>query len=43
MKKEAVLIFPYQLFENNDLITIERDLFIIEHSRFFTDFNFHKQ
>lgn len=43
MKKEAVLIFPHQLFENNDLLGYERDIFIVEHPRFFTDFNFHKQ
>lgn len=43
MKKEAVLIFPHQLFEDNSLLDIERDIFIVEHPRYFIDFNFHKQ
>jgi deoxyribodipyrimidine photolyase-related protein len=43
MKKEALLIFPHQLFENNQLLNSEYDIFIIEHPRFFTDFIFHKQ
>lgn len=43
MKKEAVIIFPHQLFEDNDLLDVDRDVFIVEHPRFFTDFNFHKQ
>lgn len=43
MKAHIVFIFPHQLFEDHPAITQEQHIFIIEHPRYFTDFNFHKQ
>lgn len=40
---EAVIIFPHQLFEANELCTQNRTIFIVEHPRYFTDFDFHKK
>lgn len=41
--KHATLIFPNQLFEHHPAITHDRIIILIEHPRFFTDFQFHKQ
>lgn len=41
--KEGVIIFPHQLFEHNELCTKDRTIFIVEHPRYFTDFDFHKK
>ncbi len=41
--KEAVLIFPHQLFEVNPAIGHERIIYIIEEFLFFKQFKFHKQ
>lgn len=43
MNREAVLIFPHQLFEFHPALKQKRKIFLIEHPRYFTDFNFHKQ
>ncbi len=43
MSKEAALIFPNQLFENNPVISKDRHVFLIEDKRYFSDFNFHKK
>jgi deoxyribodipyrimidine photolyase-related protein len=42
-KKEVVLIFPHQLFKINPNLDKNREVFLIEEARFFTDFNFHKK
>lgn len=41
--KEIVFIFPNQLFKDNPLLSKNREISIIEHPRYFTDFIFHKQ
>ncbi|MFN3666148.1 MAG: cryptochrome/photolyase family protein [Sediminibacterium sp.] len=41
--KEACLVFPHQLFENNPAIKPDRDTWLIEESLFFTQYRFHKQ
>lgn len=41
--KEAAIIFPTQLFKNNPCVKKERQIFLIEEKRYFTDFKFHKQ
>lgn len=41
--KEAVLIYPNQLFENSPILTKESLIFIIEDPLFFTQYKFHKQ
>lgn len=43
MKNKIVLVFPHQLFEHHPAITADRHIFIVEHPRYFTDFNFHVQ
>lgn len=43
MAHEAVLIFPHQLFEDHPCLEKKRPIFLVEHPRFFTDFDFHKQ
>ncbi|MFM2286442.1 MAG: hypothetical protein RLZZ543_1939 [Bacteroidota bacterium] len=37
------LLFPHQLFQFNPLLDLEGDLYLIEESLFFHQFNFHKQ
>ncbi len=39
---EASIIFPNQLFSKSPLLSKEREIFLIEEKRFFTDFKFHK-
>lgn len=41
--KEIVLILPNQLFAENPLLDKKKEIHLIEHPRYFTDFNFHKQ
>ena len=41
--KEAVLILPNQLVSNHPALEKNRDIYLIEHPRYFTDFAFHKQ
>lgn len=43
MKTKIVLIFPHQLFEHHPAFAQDRYIFIVEHPRYFTDFNFHVQ
>ncbi len=43
MQKQAALIFPNQLFENNPVISKDRIILLIEDKRYFSDFNFHKK
>ena len=43
MKNKIVLIFPHQLFEYHPALAQDRYIFIVEHPRYFTDFNFHVQ
>lgn len=43
MKTEIVIIFPHQLFEKHPALAPDRHVFIVEHPRYFTDFNFHVQ
>jgi deoxyribodipyrimidine photolyase-related protein len=41
--KEIVIILPHQLFADNPLLDKKKEIHLIEHPRYFTDFNFHKQ
>ncbi|MTE27582.1 cryptochrome/photolyase family protein [Winogradskyella ouciana] len=41
--KEAVLIFPHQLFKNSPILEVKADVYIIEEFLFFTHYKFHKQ
>ncbi len=41
--KEAVLVFPHQLFENHPCITEESHVFLLEEPLMFTQYGFHKQ
>ena len=41
--KEALIIFPNQLFKKNPGLQKERKIFIIEDPKFFTEFKFHKK
>ena len=41
--KKAILVYPHQLFLNNDLISNEHLIFVIEDPLFFTQYFFHKQ
>ncbi len=41
--KEAVLIYPHQLFENNPILKKGVLVFIVEEPLFFTQYKFHKQ
>lgn len=41
--KEAVVILPNQLVSDHPALDKERDIYLVEHSRYFTDFAFHKQ
>lgn len=43
MNHAATLIFPHQLFESHPALANNRSIYLIEHTRFFTDFAFHKQ
>jgi len=41
--KEALIIFPNQLFKKNPGLQKERTIFLIEDPKFFTEFKFHKK
>lgn len=41
--KQAVLVYPHQLFQENILLSKERVIFLIEEPLFFTQYTFHKQ
>ncbi|WP_411895482.1 cryptochrome/photolyase family protein [Winogradskyella sp. A2] len=41
--KEAILIFPHQLFKNSPILEIEADIYLIEEFLFITHYKFHKQ
>ncbi|WP_339624796.1 cryptochrome/photolyase family protein [uncultured Winogradskyella sp.] len=41
--KEALLIFPHQLFKNSELLDIEGSIYLIEEFLFFKHYKFHKQ
>lgn len=41
--KEALLILPNQLFKQHPGIAKGRKVFLVEHTRYFTDFRFHKK
>lgn len=41
--KEAILIFPHQLFKNSPILDIDADIYLIEEFLFFTHYKFHKQ
>jgi deoxyribodipyrimidine photolyase-related protein len=43
MKHEATIILPHQLFEHHPGLDKDRRVVLVEHSRFFTDFKYHKQ
>ena len=43
MYKNVVVILPNQLFKKHPSISKDADIFLIEESRYFTDFKFHKQ
>ncbi len=40
---KIALIFPHQLFRDNPVLSLTKNVYLIEESRFFTDFNFHKK
>ncbi|MBD3272257.1 MAG: cryptochrome/photolyase family protein [Elusimicrobia bacterium] len=42
MIRSAAIIFPHQLFKDNPVLAHDRRIFLVEHGRFFTDYNFHK-
>ncbi|MBO6879678.1 cryptochrome/photolyase family protein [Winogradskyella sp.] len=41
--KEAILIFPHQLFKNSPILEVDADIYLIEEFLFFTHYKFHKQ
>lgn len=41
--KSASIIFPNQLFKNNPLIKNNKEIFLVEDKKYFTDFKFHKK
>ena len=41
--KKIALIFPHQLFKDHPVLSLTKDLYLIEDRRFFTDFKFHKK
>jgi deoxyribodipyrimidine photolyase-related protein len=41
--KQATLIYPHQLFEENSLLKKDQAIFLIEEPLFFTQYKFHKQ
>ena len=40
--KNAILIYPISLFEKNDLLQIDGDVYLIEDPIYFTNYKFHK-
>lgn len=43
MKKEVTILFPHQLFKNNPAIAVNRPVYLVEETLFFTQYTFHKQ
>jgi deoxyribodipyrimidine photolyase-related protein len=41
--KQAVILFPHQLFEQSDLPLSDVEVFLVEETLFFNQYNFHKQ
>ncbi len=41
--KEAILIFPHQLFKNTPILDFDCDIYLIEEYLFFKHYKFHKQ
>lgn len=41
--KDAVLIFPHQLFEYHPAVSKDRIIYLIEEFLFFKQYRFHKQ
>jgi deoxyribodipyrimidine photolyase-related protein len=41
--KQAILIFPHQLFEQHPALEKSRTVYLVEELLFFTQYNFHKQ
>ncbi len=41
--KEAILLFPHQLFKNLPILNADADIFLIEEFLFFNHYKFHKQ
>ncbi|NRA94164.1 MAG: cryptochrome/photolyase family protein, partial [Psychroserpens sp.] len=41
--KDAILIFPHQLFKDSPLLNLDGDLYLVEEFLFFTHYKFHKQ
>ncbi|MBC6426322.1 MAG: cryptochrome/photolyase family protein [Ekhidna sp.] len=41
--KEAAIIFPHQLFEDNPIIQVRRKVYLVEEYLFFKQYRFHKQ
>lgn len=42
-EKEAILIFPHQLFKNAPILEVDCDVYLIEEFLFFNHYKFHKQ
>ncbi|MHC4432135.1 MAG: cryptochrome/photolyase family protein, partial [Planctomycetota bacterium] len=42
-KREAILIYPHQLFKSHPVLKVGRQVFLIEDEHFFSAFRFHKQ
>lgn len=43
MPKEAILIFPHQLFKNSPILKMDYDIYLVEEFLFFKQYKFHKQ
>ena len=41
--KEAILIFPHQLFKDTPILKVDADIYLIEEFLFFKHYKFHKQ
>ncbi|WP_299365519.1 cryptochrome/photolyase family protein [Winogradskyella sp.] len=42
-KKEAILLFPHQLFKNSPILELDCDIYLVEEFLFFRHYKFHKQ
>lgn len=42
-KKEAILIFPHQLFKNASILDVDCEIYLVEEFLFFKQYKFHKQ
>jgi len=41
--KEAILLFPHQLFKDSPILKVEADIYLVEEFLFFKHYKFHKQ